>query len=129
MCIRDSHGGEHNEGINYNLFKLSKILRPHLALLDGFEGMEGNGPVAGDPVDHRIAIASTDWLAADCMAAAMMGFEIGKIGYLTFCARAGMGQADLNKVEVLGEKIADHIRSYRPHDTVERQYQWMKTPL
>ncbi|UCD29715.1 MAG: DUF362 domain-containing protein, partial [Planctomycetota bacterium] len=50
------HGGQmpNNEGINYNLFKLAKILRPDLAVIDGFEGMEGNGPVGGQAVDHRI---------------------------------------------------------------------------
>ena len=31
-------------GINYNLFDLAPRLHPHLALIDGFEGMEGNGP-------------------------------------------------------------------------------------
>src|ERR1019366_432439 len=35
------------------------------AVIDGFEGMENDGPVNGTPVDHKIAIASTDFIAAD----------------------------------------------------------------
>ncbi|MHC4444926.1 MAG: DUF362 domain-containing protein [Planctomycetota bacterium] len=122
------HGGNmpYNEGINFNLFMMSKILKPDLALIDGFQGMEGRGPVGGDPVDHKIALAGTDWLAADCTAATLMGFDVKKIGYLTFAAREGLGQADPNKIEVLGEKIADHIKHYRPHDKIENQYKWMK---
>ncbi|MHC4800304.1 MAG: DUF362 domain-containing protein [Planctomycetota bacterium] len=112
--------------VNFNLFMMSKILKPDLALIDGFQGMEGRGPVGGDPVDHKIALAGTDWLAADCTAATLMGFDVKKIGYLTFAAREGLGQADPNKIEVLGEKIADHIKHYRPHDKIENQYKWMK---
>jgi len=119
------HGGPANEAINYNLFNLAKQLHPDLAVIDGFQGMEGNGPVAGTPVDHKIAIAATDWLAADRVAVELMGFDFAKVGYLTFCARAGMGQSDLGKIEVLGEKIPDHVRKYRPHDNVDRQYKWM----
>ena len=35
------------------------------AVLDGWEGMEGNGPGDGTMVPSRIAIASTDFVAAD----------------------------------------------------------------
>lgn len=59
------HGGPSNEGINFNLFILAQKLHPHLAAIDGFQGMEGNGPMRGTPVDHKVAIASPDWLAAD----------------------------------------------------------------
>ena len=119
------HGGPKNEGIHFNLFDLAADLHPDLTVLDGFEGMEGNGPTSGTPVDHRIAVASTDWLAADRVGIELMGFDFQKVGYLTFCAQAGMGQADLGRIEVLGERVADHVRAYRPHDGVEEQYKWM----
>ncbi|RPH71051.1 MAG: DUF362 domain-containing protein, partial [Myxococcaceae bacterium] len=52
-------------GINYNLFAMAQRLHPHLAVIDGFVGMEGAGPTRGTAVDWRIAVASTDALAAD----------------------------------------------------------------
>lgn len=55
-------------GLNWNLFALAPRLHPHLAVLDGVEGMQGNGPVAGTPVDHRVCVVSPDWLAADRVA-------------------------------------------------------------
>lgn len=119
------HGGNENAGINYNLFQLARQFRPDLSVIDGYEGMEGNGPVGGTAVDHRVAVASTDWLAADRIATELMGFDFAKVGYLTFCARAGMGQGDLAKIEVLGERVAAHIRRYKPHDNIEMQYNWM----
>ena len=55
------HGGGFR-GINYNLFALASRLHPHLAVIDGYEGMEGEGPGHGTPVDSRVCVASrTGW--------------------------------------------------------------------
>jgi uncharacterized protein (DUF362 family) len=114
------HGSGY-KGINYNLYDLASRLHPHLAVIDGFEGMEGNGPNNGTPVDHRVCVASTDWLAADRVAAELMGVDFSQIAYLNYCAEAGLGNADLDKIEVTGESISDHIVKYRLHDNVEKQ--------
>jgi len=119
------HGGPQNQGIHFNLFDLSKRIHPDLTVLDGFEGMEHNGPNDGTPVDHRIALASTDWLAVDRVGAHLMGFDFNRIGYMKFCSDAGMGQTDLSRLDVLGEPIDAHVRPYQPHDSIEQQYQWM----
>jgi uncharacterized protein (DUF362 family) len=112
-------------GINYNLFALSHQLHPHLAVIDGFEGMEGNGPNSGTPVDHRVCVASMDWLSADRIAVELMGVDFAKIGYLTFCANAGSGVADLDKIEIIGETIDSHKRSYKLNDNINDQLIWM----
>jgi len=44
--------------------------------------------------------------------------------YLTFCADAGMGQFDINKINVTGEKLSDHIRTYKMSRNIEKQLQW-----
>ena len=61
--------------MNYNLAIVAKHLRPSwgVAVIDGFEGMEGNGPVNGDLVSMQIALASADFLAADQVAMETMG--------------------------------------------------------
>jgi uncharacterized protein (DUF362 family) len=115
-------------GINYNLFALAYTIRPDLAFVDGFEGMEGDGPNNGTPVDHRICVAGLDWLSVDRVGVALMGIDPGKIGYLTFCANAGMGQFDLDKIEIVGEKLADYIRTYQLSRNIEKQLQW-QSPL
>jgi len=115
-------------GINYNLFALAYHIRPDLAFVDGFEGMEGDGPNNGTPVDHKVCIAGLDWLAVDRVGLELMGIETGKVGYLTFCGDAGLGQFDLSKIEVVGEKLSDHIRTYELSRNLEKQLQW-QTPL
>jgi uncharacterized protein (DUF362 family) len=112
-------------GINYNLYALSRQLHPHLAVIDGYEGMEGNGPVSGTPVDHRVCIAGTDWLAADRVGIELMGIDFAKIGYLNFCAQTGSGIADLNKIEIIGETISNHIKTYKLNDNINSQLVWM----
>ncbi len=115
-------------GINYNLFALAQRLGPDLAVVDGYRGMEGNGPSHGEPVDHRLCVVSPDWLAADRVAVELMGIDFAKIGYLNYCAEAKLGEANLERMEIVGEPIARHVRSYRLHDKIERQLIWMHPP-
>lgn len=113
-------------GINYNLFALAPRLHPHLSVLDGVEGMQGNGPTGGFPVDHRVCVVSPDWLAADRVGIELMGIDFAKVGYLNFCAQAKMGEADLAKLEILGPALANHIKPYKLSDNIEKQLIWMK---
>ena len=118
-------GGAH--GINFNLFALSPRLHPHLAVIDGYEGMEGTGPVHGTPVDQKVCVASLDWLAADRVAAELMGVDISKIGYLTYCIQAGdRGEGDLSKIEILGPAIKDCAKTYKLPDGWEKITSWQK---
>jgi uncharacterized protein (DUF362 family) len=102
-------------------------LRPFLgaAVLDGWEGMEGNGPTEGILVPSRIAIASTDFIAADRVGVEAMGINPQWVGYLGFCAKSGLGQGDLSKIEVRGARLAEVARKYRMHDELERELRWM----
>jgi len=118
------HGGGYR-GINYNLFTLARQLHPQLALIDGFEGMEGNGPTKGTPVDHRVCVASPDWLAADRVAIELMGIDFSKVGYLNYCSYAGLGEGDLSKIEILGEPLTKHIIQYKLSDNIDDQLIWM----
>lgn len=115
-------------GINYNLFALAPRLHPHLAVIDGYQAMEGNGPCHGKPVEHRVCVVSPDWLAADRVAIELMGIDFTQVGYLNYCARALMGQADLGKIEILGEPVARHVRKYKLHDRIQQQLRWLTPP-
>ena len=112
---------------NYDMLLTAQKLQPNwgAALIDGFEGMEGNGPGSGTPVPSRIAIASTDYIAADRVALETMGINPQWVGYLNYCGEAGLGQYDLGKIDVLGASIDSVKRKYRLHDDIERELQWM----
>jgi len=114
--------------INFNLFNTAYHIRPDLAFIDGYDGMEGNGPTGGTPVEHRVCVAGLDWLAVDRVGVELMGMDPANLGYLNFCADAGMGEYDLSKIEVVGEKVTDHIRKYAMNRNFDLQMTW-KIPL
>ena len=99
--------GERNDIIHFNMFHMAQHVYPDLAVIDGFTGMEGDGPSRGTPVDSRIAVASVDPLAADVLSARLMGFDSKKILYLSAMTDAGMGQGNLDKIKVLGDRVKD----------------------
>jgi uncharacterized protein (DUF362 family) len=76
-------------------------------------------------VASRVAIASTDYVAADRVAVEAMGIDASWVGYLDFCARLGVGQNDLAKIDIRGAKLADVARKYKMSDAIERELRWM----
>jgi uncharacterized protein (DUF362 family) len=115
-------------GINYNLYALAPRLHPHLSVIDGYEGMEGEGPVGGTPVQHRVCVVSPDWLAADRVSVELMGIDFKNVGYLSFCGEAAMGETDLEKIEIIGPALKDHIKPYKMAQNLDRQLVW-KQPV
>jgi uncharacterized protein (DUF362 family) len=111
---------------NYNIYLGAKMMVPNwgVGIVDGFEGMEGNGPVSGTPVPSRIALASTDFLAVDRVALECMGIDAGWPGYLNYCYQGGVGQYDMANIDVVGALIADVKKKYRLHADVDRMLEW-----
>jgi len=111
----------------YNFFLTAQRMQPYwgVAVIDGFEGMEGNGPSMGTPVQHRIALASTDFIAADRVGVETMGIDCSTLGWLKYCGEVGIGQWDLSKIDVKGAQIAAVQKKYRLHPDIERQLKWM----
>jgi len=109
---------------NLNLYLLAAAYPPHLSIIDGFISMEGNGPVFGDPVEWGVAVASCDPVAADCLAAQLMGFEVSDIGYLWYCNKKRLGIGDMCDMDILGAKPKDCYHRFRPHSTYEEQKHW-----
>lgn len=110
--------------LNLNLYKLARIIPPHLSVIDGFEGMEGDGPTNGEKVALGLAWASTDFVACDSVTARIMGFDPSQIGYLSYCYQKGLGEGDLSKIEIVGENIEGCIRSFKPHKDFPKQLKW-----
>ncbi len=112
--------------MNYNLFLIARTYPVHLAILDGFTAMEGRGPTQGKPVDLRIAVASTDFIAADSVGAHIMGFEPEEIGYLHHAIADGLGHGALDQIRIRGDRLEDCIRPFEPHPSYARQRVWKR---
>ncbi len=99
--------------LDYNLFTLMQHLHIDLGVIDGFEGMEGKGPISGTPVDHRVAIAGADFLAVDRVGVEVMGVDFDEIRYLNYLWDGGFGEADLARIQILGERIENCRKTYK----------------
>ncbi len=76
---------------------------PDLFLVDAVVGMEGNGPVSPDLRDIGLILASDNGVALDAVIAAMVGCEPGRLRFLQKAKEVGLGDYDLNTIEVIGE--------------------------
>jgi len=110
------------ETLHFNMFHLAQEIWPDLSVIDGFEAMEGNGPIGGTPVDAKVALASLDSLALDTLTTKIMGFDPSKVPCLTSMAEAGMGQGDLTKVQVLGTPLDQCQYKFKPNEKIIESY-------
>jgi uncharacterized protein (DUF362 family) len=110
--------------MHYNLFHLAERgVWPDLAVIDGFESMEGRGPAWGTPLATRLAMASRDPLAADIVGTTIMGFDPGRILYLKAMADAGMGQGDPGKIRVVGAPLDECRFKFKVGERMAEIYQ------
>jgi uncharacterized protein (DUF362 family) len=125
---REMHAGG-SRWLHYNMFLVAQRVQPDLTVIDGLEGMEGNGPTGGTAVDHRIALAGTDVFAVDSVCAKLMNIPMENLGYLNYCADYGLGNIYPDKIEIIGNKNSDkYIIPYKMPESIDRQLEW-KAPL
>jgi uncharacterized protein (DUF362 family) len=123
-----------HEGVrvsNFDMFLNAQKQRPYwdLGVIDGFEGMEGDGPTAGTKVLSHVALASTDLIALDRVGLDVMGINPATVGYLNYCWQAGLGQYDLAQIEVRRNMIGAYPYHYKLHSTIGTQLKWMGPAL
>jgi uncharacterized protein (DUF362 family) len=84
---------------------LAEVYMEHpaqLAIIDGTQAMEGNGPASGNEVNLGWVLASFNPVAADALAAHLMGFGPEDIGYLWHLDQKGWGPIAITKMEITG---------------------------
>lgn len=74
-----------------------------LHVMDGITAMQGEGPTAGEPYNAGKILISEDPLALDVVAAQMLGLGIADIPILQTASKRGLGQGELNNIELLGD--------------------------
>jgi uncharacterized protein (DUF362 family) len=105
----------------YNIYITAARLQPFwgATVIDGYEGRENGGLV-----QSKVAIASTDYVAADRVGAEAMGVNAEWLGWLQYCSETGVGQWDLAKIDLRGAPLAAVRKEYRLHPDIELQLQW-----
>src|SRR5437879_13909528 len=81
-------------------------------------------PRHGTPIKLGVVIAVTDAVAVDAVAAAVMGFDPLRIGYLHYAQAAGLGVADLQTINIVRDPIEAVRRTLVPHSNHARPRPW-----
>jgi uncharacterized protein (DUF362 family) len=119
--------GARFHAMNYNLAVVAKKLSTAwgCGVIDGFEGMEGNGPIRGTAVPMGVALASPDLVAADRIAVEVMGVPAHVVGYLQYACNLGVGQYDMAKIDIRGERPETVQKKFKLQDQVQQQLDWL----
>jgi uncharacterized protein (DUF362 family) len=97
--------------INTKLVDLLGIFRPTLTIIDGIIGGESSESNT-KPVEHGVMIASDDVVACDAVGAYLMGLDPMEIGYLRQAFERGFGEARIEEIDVVGERLGSLRKEY-----------------
>jgi uncharacterized protein (DUF362 family) len=98
-CVPDCRDRlRHHRKVHAMLSSLQRLLQPKLILMDGIIGMEGRGPVNGQPRRLDVLLASGDPVALDSTAMRLVGLDPQRARHVMLAAQQGLGnwaQADI----------------------------------
>jgi uncharacterized protein (DUF362 family)/Pyruvate/2-oxoacid:ferredoxin oxidoreductase delta subunit len=85
------------------LVEVFRLRVPDLFIVDAVVGMEGNGPASPDLRDIGLILAADNAVALDAVIATLMGCDPGRLRFLQRAKELGLGDYDLQRIQVLGE--------------------------
>jgi len=102
------------------LVDIYQIRLPDLVIMDAVIGMEGNGPSGGDLRQVGKIMASDDGVAVDAVMTHIMGKKPEKIYMLEVAKQKGIGEIDLQKMEIIGNP--EPIKGFKMPSTFFNQF-------
>jgi uncharacterized protein (DUF362 family) len=74
------------------------------AIVDGIVGMEGDGPIWGQPKQCGVLVLGDDLTAVDATAARLMKIDPGRVRYLAMAGEF-LGNVAEERIEQVGERL------------------------
>ncbi|MCX6901768.1 MAG: DUF362 domain-containing protein [Verrucomicrobia bacterium] len=93
-----------DQSIEKSIVDINVALQPGFAIVDGIEGMEGDGPLRGETVQSGVVIVGDNLTAVDATSARVMGLNAERLSYLQVMQRHG-GTLSESRIEQLGEPV------------------------
>ena len=107
----------HCTGIHESILDINATVKPHLAIIDGIVGMEGDGPIMGTSVQANVLVMGKNLPAVDATSARIMGINPNKIPYLR-CASGRLGAIREPNIIQLGETIFSVRKTFQLIDYI-----------
>jgi uncharacterized protein (DUF362 family) len=107
----------HLEGIENSILDINATLKPHFAIVDGIVGMEGDGPIMGDPKKAGVLVMGRNLAAVDATCCRIMGIDPYQVSYLER-ADNWLGPIAEGSIEQRGETIASVRTNFHLIETI-----------
>lgn len=99
-CHPDTMRGLHHKNLDRKLALMAKALNPKIVVIDGIYGLDGHGPMFGNPIKTDLLLMSNNVVVADTLGTAIMGLDLKKAKHIMVAEKEGIGTTDLDGVRI-----------------------------
>jgi uncharacterized protein (DUF362 family) len=111
----------HWRGIPNSIVDIALTHTPHLAIIDGIVGMEGDGPLAGTARHVGAVVMGIDPLAVDATGCRLMGLPPERLPTLALAEQKRLGVLKEEQIPQLGEPLAALAQRFELPPQIETQ--------
>lgn len=111
----------HWRGIPNSIVDIALTHTPHLAIIDGIVGMEGDGPLAGTAKHVGAIVMGIDPLAVDATGCRLMGLPPERLPTLRLAEQKRLGNLKAELISQVGEPIAAVAQRFEMPPDIEKQ--------
>lgn len=111
----------HWRGIPNSIVDIALTHTPHLAIIDGIVGMEGDGPLAGTARHVGALVMGIDPLAVDATGCRLMGLPPERLPVLRLAEQKRLGNLKAELIPQVGEPIEGLAQAFEPPPQIEKQ--------
>ena len=109
----------HTLGVVPGVIDIIQTVKPVMTIIDGTYGQQGLGPIFGETVEMKLIVGSKDVVACDAVGSSIMGYEVDAPMLTVEAYSRGLGEKDLDKIEVVGESIESVQHRFKRASEVE----------
>jgi len=102
----------HHYGLDGSICDLNAYRPSDLVITEALYTLEGNFPSEGTPVKTDLITVADNVVAADLVAAKIVGLDPKEIFYLQEAIARGMGPAGLEEIELLGDDLDEILSQF-----------------
>jgi len=100
--------------LGHMIVDIHQSVKVGLNIMDGITAMQGEGPTAGGVYPSGKILFSTDPLALDTVASAMIGMNIDDIPILVSARERELGESSLDRIELAGDySVPPRLKGFR----------------
>lgn len=103
----------HRHGVVNGVVDIIQTIKPVMTVIDGTFCQQGLGPIYGETVEMDLIVASKDVVACDSVGSAIMGYDVNAPMITVEAYNRGLGEKDLDKIEVKGCTIQSVARRFK----------------